>query len=257
MRDPYAIDAPYYDAIHAGHDEDMGLWLSFAGRTDRPILEVGCGSGRITLPLAQAGHTVTAIDPSWVMLEIARKKGDAAGLDNIEWSAVTLTDPAAVFEPGRYGFILIPQDVFLHCEHGEEQLEWLRSCAAAMHFNGVLAIDLPGPALWLDPDTNSQPILAFTGKRGDDMAFDAWHVHEDDLAAQTRWLRVSYETVDDDGAVHREQSEHTLRYVYRFEMEYLLAHAGLALSDVYGDYDLGPLTNDSERMIVIARRQVG
>jgi len=45
--------------------------------------------------------------------------------------------------------------------------------------------------------------------------------------------------------------------VYRFELEYLLDDSGLALSDVYGDYDLGPLTNDSERMIAIARRRDG
>jgi hypothetical protein len=57
--------------------------------------------------------------------------------------------------------------------------------------------------------------------------------------------------------VHRWQSEHQLRYVYRFEMEYLLSIAGLAQTDVYGDYELGPLTNESERMIVIARRANG
>lgn len=255
MRDPYAIDAPYYDAIHSGHDEDIGLWLSFAGRTDRPVLEAGCGTGRITLPLAQAGHTVTGIDPSFAMLEIARRKGAAAGFDKIEWSEVAITDPGIA--AGRYGFVLIPQDVFLYCGDGEEQIAWLRACAAAMQFNAVLAIDLPGPAQWLDPATNGQPVLAFTGERGDGVQFDAWHIHEDDLGSQTRWLRVVYETIHTGGVLHREQSEHNLRYLYRFEIEYLLAHAGLALQDVYGDYDLGPLTNDSERMIMIARRQVG
>lgn len=57
--------------------------------------------------------------------------------------------------------------------------------------------------------------------------------------------------------MRRRVSEHELRYVYRFELEYLLDDSGLALSDVYGDYDLGPLTNDSERMIAIARRRDG
>lgn len=52
-------------------------------------------------------------------------------------------------------------------------------------------------------------------------------------------------------------SQHRLRYVYRFELEYLLGMAGLALAGMYGDYDLGPLTNDSERMIAIARRDNG
>ena len=254
MTDPYTADAGFYDAIHAGFREDIGLWLSFAGRTDRPVLEVGCGTGRIALELAKAGHIVVGIDPSRAMLDRARQKADDDAVD-VELIEGSLTDLA--LEAGHYGFILVPQDVFLYCENGEEQLAWLRAIAGALQFNGTLAIDLPGPALWLDPSANGQPVLVFAGETDGGEAFDAWHVHEDDLAAQTRWLRVTYEQVDDEGLVRRRQSEHQLRYVYRFEIEYLLAMAGLVLADVYGDYDLGSLTNDSDRMIVIARRMQG
>jgi hypothetical protein len=68
---------------------------------------------------------------------------------------------------------------------------------------------------------------------------------------------VTYEATNADGVVRRRTSTHVLRYVYRFEAECLLELAGLALVDVYGDYDLGPLTNESERMIVMARRRDG
>ena len=68
---------------------------------------------------------------------------------------------------------------------------------------------------------------------------------------------MTYERTASDGTVRRWQSDHQLRYVYRFELEYLLDAAGLAQVDVYGDYDLGPLTTESERMIVIARRKSG
>jgi hypothetical protein len=57
--------------------------------------------------------------------------------------------------------------------------------------------------------------------------------------------------------VRRQHSEHHLRYVHRFELEYLLRVAGLVQLDVYGDYDLGPLTSSSERMIVTAQRTEG
>lgn len=251
--DPYAADAAYYDAIHGEHREDIGLWLSFAGRTDRPVLEVGCGTGRVAVELAKAGHTVVGLDPSREMLARARTRAGEFGLD-IEWFEGSL--PQVPLPPGRFGFVLIPADVFLYCGSGEEQLAWLRALASAMHFNARLAIDLPGPALWLDAATNGQQLLTFSGEAGG-RAFDAWQVKEDDLAAQVRWLRVTYEEVDDAGAVRRQASEHLLRYVYRFEMEYLLAAAGLAQLDIYGDYDLGPLTNESDRMIVVARRLEG
>ncbi|MGH2632312.1 MAG: class I SAM-dependent methyltransferase [Tepidiformaceae bacterium] len=252
--DPYAADAAFYDAIHDGERDDIGLWLSFAGRTDRPVLEVGCGTGRIAVELAKAGHAVVGLDPSREMLARARTRCDEFGLD-VEWHEGTLLDLA--FEPGRFGFVLVPADVFLYCQSGEEQLAWLRALTAAMHFNGRLTLDLPGPALSLDAATNAQQLLTFSGEGPDGQPFDAWQVKEDDLAAQARWLRVTYEQVDNAGTVRRQASEHQLRYVYRFEMEYLLALAGLAQLDVYGDYDLGPLTNDSERMIIVARRVEG
>lgn len=252
--DPYGVDAAFYDAIHGEFRDDTGLWASFAGRTDRPVLEVGCGTGRIALELARQGYAVTGVDPSNAMLSLARKKAedDAIDVSFIEGRVLDLT-----LETEHYGFVLLPLDVFLYCADGEEQRATLVRLREALVFNGVIAVDLPGPAAWLDPDANGLQRLVFSGETADGRHFDCFHLHEDDLATQTRYLRVSYETHESDGLVRRRISEHQLRYLYRFELEYLLDAAGLVLSDVYGDYDLGPLTNDSERMIAIARRREG
>ncbi len=252
--DPYAIDAAFYDLLHDRSLGDVGLWQSFAGRTDRPVLEVGTGTGRIAVKLALAGRDVVAIDPSPAMLERARARADGFGIDVtfIEGRVTDLT-----LEPEHYGLAIVPADVFLYCATSDEQIAVLRALGACLHFNGLLAVDLPGPAAWLDPSTNGQPILAFTGSSNEGEPFDAWQVHEDDLAQQLRVLRVTYERTGPDGLVRRSQSEHHLRYVYRFEFEHLLRLAGLTPLDVYGDYDLGPLTNESDRMIVMARRAGG
>ncbi len=250
MNDPYYADAQYYDVVHAGFDADVGLWLSHAGRTQRPVLEVGAGTGRIALELARSGSDVVAVDPSPAMLSIAEKRGedDALSVEFREGTATSLE-----LERGQYGFVLVPLDVFLYHVDGEEQLSTLRALKGALHFSGQLAIDVPGPALWLDPTANGQPLLVHASELEDGSRLDVWHVHEDDLASQTRTLRVSYERTREDGSVHRLQSVHELRYLYRFEMEYLLHLAGLTLLGVYGDYELGPLTNESERMIFVAR----
>ena len=254
MPDPYAVDARYYDAIHGAFREDIGLWLSFAGRTDRPVLEVGCGTGRIAFELAAAGHSVTGIDPSAAMLEVARRRADDAALDIAFFEGAP---GGLALERDHYGLVLVPLDVFLYCEDGAAQLAMLEALRGALTFNGLLLLDLPGPALALEPESNGQPLLVFSGETEDGERFDCWHLHEDDLATQERLLRVTYETLTAEGLVRREVSEHRLRYVYRFEVEYLLRLAGLVLADVYGDYDLGPLTNGSERMIVAARRRDG
>jgi SAM-dependent methyltransferase len=252
--DPYAIDAAFYDAIHGHFRDDIGLWLSFCGRTDRPVLEVGCGTGRVALELARAGHEVTGIDASPAMLERARAKAEADAIDVtfIEGRPLDLA-----LERDHYGLVLFPLDVFLYCASGEEQLGTLRSLGETLVYNGLLALDLPGPAAGLDPDSNGQQLLVFSGESESGEQFDCYHLHEDDLSLQERHLRVTYESTSADGLVRRRASTHLLRYVYRFETEYLLEAAGLALVDVYGDYDLGPLTNESERMIVMARRRDG
>jgi hypothetical protein len=128
---------------------------------------------------------------------------------------------------------------------------------AALHFSGLVAVDVPGPALWLDASTNGQPLLVHSTLMDDGSALDVWHVHEDDLAGQTRELLVTYDRTSTDGSIRRERSTHRLKYVYPFELRYLLEAAGLALVDCYGDYELGPLTNESERMIAVARRVEG
>lgn len=254
MPDLYGTDAEFYDLIHESHMDDAGLWLSFAGRTDRPVLEVGTGTGRIALELARRGHQVVGIDPSPAMLARARTaaEDEALYVQFIEGRAIDLA-----LEEGHYGLIVIPADVFLYCADGEEQVATLGVLGRALAFNGILAVDLPGPALWLDDATNGQPVLVYSGELEDGTHLDTWHVHEDDLALQTRTLRVIYDLLGRDGTLRRRQSEHLLRYVYRFEAEYLAHLAGLQVTDVYGDYELGPLHGGSERMIVICRRTGG
>jgi SAM-dependent methyltransferase len=253
VHDPYAVDARYYDTVHAdASDDDIGLWLSFAGRTNRPVLEVGTGTGRVAIALARAGHAVTAIDPSPGMLALAQAK--ACGL-RVDWREGRAEDVG--LEAERYGFAVIPADVFLYCEDGAAQESLLGALAAALDFNGQLALDLPGPAAGLDPSLDGQLLLAFAGEGPDGLPLEAWHVREDDLALQTRRLTVRYETLLPDGAVRRELSVHRLRYVHHYEALYLLERAGVTPVAIYGDYELGPLISESSRMIVIGRRAGG
>lgn len=254
VTDPYATDARWYDLVHAEFDDDIGLWQSFATRTDGPVLEVGCGSGRIAVPLAAAGLDVTAVDPSTTMLARARQRAEREG---VRPRFVEGDLAAAALPADHFGFVLVANDVFLFCEDGDAQVALLAEVAATMRFNATLAIDVPGPAMQLDPALNGQPLLAYDGPDGEGGHLLAWHLRDDDLAAQTRNLTVLYDVTAADGTLRRFRSVHHLRYVYRFELEYLLREAGLRLLDVYGDYELGELTNESERMIITAMRAQG
>ena len=69
----------WYDLDQGGLEEDIPFYLGLAQRTGAPVLELGCGSGRLVLALAQAGYDVTGVDNLPAMLERAREKAQAAG----------------------------------------------------------------------------------------------------------------------------------------------------------------------------------
>src|SRR5918997_6900728 len=70
--DPYAQLPDLYDLEHAGFSDDVELYLRLADVVGDPILELGCGTGRVLAPLAAAGHRITGVDRSRSMLDRAR-----------------------------------------------------------------------------------------------------------------------------------------------------------------------------------------
>jgi ubiquinone/menaquinone biosynthesis C-methylase UbiE len=132
-------DAYYLSAKNAArYERDMGRFrdsvddIPFyvelarqAAERGEAVLELGCGTGRVTIPMAQVGADVTGLDSSPAMLDIARAKAQQAGV------AVTWVEgDMANFELGRmFGLVTIPFRSFLHLVTDEEH----RECLAAIH----------------------------------------------------------------------------------------------------------------------------
>ncbi len=245
--------ARFYDLDYEPFQDDVALYLGFADRTGGPLLELGCGTGRLLLPLARAGFSVTGVDMSPRMLEVAQAKVDAAGMDD----QITLVqaDMREVELPQQYRLAFIAINSFMHLTTPEDQLAALRTWRTLLLPGGLLVIDVDNPdprhlleadgrldlqGRWFDPDTGATVLKHMSRTL--------------DAARQLQHVLFIYDEVFPDGQMRRTLAPFQARYLYRYEGELLLDKAGFTPEQVYGSYDLDPYGSDSDRMIFVARR---
>src|SRR5574337_880664 len=132
----------YYDHLPmvAGR-ADLGFYLELARSHGGPILELGCGTGRVLLPLARAGHCVAGLDLSEGMLSKCRAKLDAeppAVRERVRLVQGSMTD----FEVAEtFCLIFIPFRPFQHLLAVDEQMACLRCAHRHLEPGGKLVVD--------------------------------------------------------------------------------------------------------------------
>ncbi len=243
--------AEYYDLEYQDFTEDLTLYLGFAERCGSPILELGCGSGRILAYLAGKGFYVTGIDKSPDMLALARKRIEREGT---EGRVQLLQGDIADFAAGqKFQLAFAAVNTFLQLTDQEKQLATLRCVLDHLEKSGVLILDVFNPerALWEqgpmlerqfeDPLTGDIILKLISGQV--------------DRTRQLQHLTLMYDHIDEQGRVSRTVSHLALRYIYRYEMELLLEISGFRVGQVYGSYDMDPLTDASDSMIFVASKQ--
>lgn len=247
LYDPFAR---YYDADFRGYTEDVPFYREMARRTGDPMLELMCGTGRVLLPLAEAGHRITGVDISPAMLDVARAQLEEAGLNEratlIEGDVRSVSLPA-----GGFSMAFVAINSFMHLEHVRDQLAALETARRALSRKGLLILDLFNP----DPLEIAREDNRLVLDRSYEL--DGRHVQkfvaiDSDAAAQLSYVTYLYDETDTDGVVTRRTMRFTLRWFYRYEVEHLLARAGFSLRAIYGSYDLDGYTNGSPRLIAVA-----
>lgn len=244
--------ATYYDLIHTAFDDDVALWDTLAQEAGGPILEVGCGTGRLMLPLASAGYPITGLDLSSAALEICRAKLRAADL------AVPLYEAdMRTFDLPEKNFALagLGLNTFMHCASQDDQLATLTTVHQHLRPDGLLLVDVfqPDPQLMTESDGRLYYEADLTHPTTGHTVQWYWRQHFD-LAEQVRYLTYLLDDIDAAGLVRRVQLELELRYVYRYEMELLLRYTGFDTPIIYGDYDFSPYDSHSPRMIFVASK---
>ena len=242
----------FYDLFYGERDDDLQMYRDFALAAGGPILELGCGTGRLSIPLALDGRPVTGLDVSAAMLKVAQAKADVAHLSG----RITLIqgDMRGFDLPTRFALAFIPINTFMHCYDAGQQLACLRCIRRHLQPGGRLIVDVYHP----DP----QSLLESDGRLGSEgMVLDPQtgrtihrlYTRRLDLAMQIQHITFIMDEIDAAGVVRRTLFPFRMRFVYRYEMEHLLHIAGYSLEAVYGSYDLEPFDSSSDKMIFVAR----
>lgn len=242
--------ARLYHAETSSYIEDLPFYLEFARRTGSPLLDAMCGSGRLLIPLAEQGYTVTGCDLSPAMIELAHAYAASAGVtQHVRLLQADLCNAPLPTQHFSLAFVAI--NSFHHLTSSREQLAALHTLHAALQPDGVLLLDLLNP----DPITITQDdnrLLVDKRFELDGQQVLKLVASASDPASQISQMTYIYDVQRTDNSVERHMLQFDLRWLHRYELEHLLHRAGFALRAVYGSYDLDDYDSTSERMIALA-----
>ena len=218
------------------------------------ILEVGCGTGRVALRLAQEGVPVLGMDLSPDMLAVARQKSQ--GISNVRW----VEGDMQAFELGeRFDLILIPGHSFQFMLTPTDQVACLECIHRHLTADGKLVIHVNHDDLgWLGELSHGKgtgfELVGEYRKDGMKETVRKWNSWSYEDSTQTASAITAWEIVGEDGAVkeRKEAGKKSLHCVFRFEMEHLLARTGFKVEALYGDFFRQELQDTSPDMIWVA-----
>ncbi len=235
----YQDIARYYETIHAQLTEDIPFILELAEDAGNPILELGCGTGRLLRPLAANGFTVVGVDDSAEMLALVDPalttvNADILTLDLAEKSfalAIFSHNTAHHFDARQLGTVL--GKVRDHLREG-----------------GWLLLDLANPYMMerVEDQAEYEVENTFTDPETKKRVrqYSRWR-----NAVETQTLHVEWQFVPQGGAIVNTQTDY--HYIDEESLQKLLVAHGFAEMMLFGDYDSTPFEEESPRMLVIAR----
>jgi SAM-dependent methyltransferase len=246
----YDLIAPFYDSEHAQFDEDLDLYRNFAELCSGSLLELACGSGRLLLPLAREGHMLTGVDTSERMLALAQARLQEEHLS----SRVTLVqqDMCTLRLPQKYSLAFIALGSFAHLTTRKAQQQALAAVRAHLTKGGTFIVDISNTDARYMEQMSGQLLLQGSWQRDDGSLLTHMVSPASSHTQHLLELTHFYDQHVQGGPINRTLVTTHLYLFERSEMELLLEQADFVVKDVYGDYDLGPCTLESQRMIFIA-----
>lgn len=242
-------------------DTGIAFYTALAQETGSPVLEIACGTGRVSIPMARLGFAVTGLDIVPGMLERARSK--SAGLPT-RW----IEGDARTFDLGeKFRLIFLTGNAFQAFLTNADQEALLQRVRAHLYDEGLFAFETRNPR-WASLETGAEEYAGLFVNLETHAAEEDWPSF---INTSGREVRLSRTRVYDHVAQilhwttyrrwHEGDQEHTkvtriaLRYTFPQELAALLYYNGFSIVRQYGDWNLEPLSAASRSIIVVCRKR--
>ena len=249
----YRNSAWLYDLDNRDHlKDDIPFYLEYAERLGGNVLELACGTGRVALQLAAAGHMVTGLDLSYEMLAQLQMKLDGfANADKIRTVYGNMAD--FQFE-NRFNLIIAPFRAFQALTEEADIRSCLRLVREHLTENGRFIINVFRPyAQQLDQSWCYPETVRWEIDDGDKKVSKADWGDKIDTDAQVMDVHYAFTITYADGSTERVLDDLRLKYHYEQQLRAYLAEAGFVIHEAFGWYDKSQIENNREFIFVCGR----
>ncbi len=257
--DQYAVSAEFYDFVEPYQTrQDVAFFVETAQACGGPVLEVGCGTGRVLIPTARAGSAIYGIDLSPHMLDVCERRLEQEPVEVQHRVQLDLADMRD-FDLGQtFKLITIPFRPFQHLIEVEDQIACLHCIHRHLADDGRFILDLFNPSLssltreMTGEEHSDEPEFTMPDGR---RVLRRNRVVKRDMFKQCQDVELIYYVSHPDGHAERLVHAFPMRYLFRYEVEHLLARCGFAVEALYADYDKSPYGSKYPgELIFVAKR---
>ena len=248
---PYDAWADIYDSVFSYVNEDIPFYVDEAVRSGGPVVELGCGTGRVALQIALGGIDVVGLDSSSLMIKKARQKAEQKGVSNLKLVQADMID--FKFDD-KFPLAIVPFRGLLSLLSVEDTERTLLNIRRHLTPGGKLIFDIFVPDLNMMVQEGDVPYHfrdvtdPKTGRR-----LVIWNQASYDPHSQIMSIRSTIEELDLSGRVASKMyRDFALRYMFRWEMHYLLRACGYDILELYGDFRRQDFDENSTEMVWVA-----
>lgn len=244
--------ASLYDAQYQDYIEDLPFWLALVERFGDPVLELGCGTARVLVPVLASGASALGLDRDLAMLEIARSRIPGPTQRAPQGRSLACMDMLFMGLHAQFALAIAPLNTLATVDDaGFTRI--LHQLGGLLGPHAALACELPNPSTALDPDHDPEDLLESFMLQGGEIGVQ---VQARTPAALPGVQRVewTYSILHPEGRVDRVVVNEDYYLRSPAELAGLCQAAGFSAPEAYGDYDLQAFDETSPRLLAVFHR---